>query len=172
MEPYVGEIRLFGMGTAPQGWALCNGAIIQKSQNSALENLLKTQFGGESGKTFALPDLRGRVPFGTGKDKASQLTISQGDKDGAESVALSEEHLPAHTHTVWACTDEPDVPIVINKTGAWASAPLYGKPENLVNLSSDTVTALAGGGQKHTNMQPFLVLNFCIALTGLYPQPT
>jgi microcystin-dependent protein len=161
-EPFVGELRIFSFSFAPKGWAFCNGQILSISQYQALFSLLGTTYGGNGSQTFALPNLQGRVPthFGAG--------IAQGSIFGTESHTLTQAEIPAHSHPVFGTgavrdTTAPGGTFLANGSVFYASA-----PGNIVPLSSTTVSA-TGGGQAHENRQPFLVLNVCIALNGIFP---
>jgi len=166
MDPYIGELRCFGFNFAPQGWALCNGQLLSISQNTALFSLLGTMYGGDGRTTFGLPDLRGRAPlsFGQGPGLAN---YSQGQAAGTETVTLTAATLPPHSHAVaassTATTKNPSgaVPAV---TGAGSS---YGTTTDL--QMSAAMIGGGGSGQPHENLQPYLVLNWCIALVGIFP---
>ena len=176
-EPFVGELRLFPFDYAPEGWALCNGAVLQISQYQALYALLGTAYGGDGKTTFALPYLRGSVPVPAGLNPKFQYTIKPGDKDGSETVTLTIAQMPAHTHPVNANGTNGDIGSPVSPTNAfiWAEADL--PDSSLLNAYSPTanvtmdptIIPIAGGGQGHNNMQPFLVLNFCIATIGIFP---
>jgi len=166
MDPYLGEIRCFGFNYAPRGWLLCNGQLLSISSNTALFSLLGTMYGGNGTTTFALPDLRGRVPlaFGQGPGLSNR---TQGQAGGAEAVTLTAATLPPHGHTVaassTATTKNPSgsLPSV---TPAGAS---YGTTADLAMSAS--MIGGGGSGQPHDNMQPYVVLNWCIAATGIFP---
>lgn len=164
---------MWGFSFNPQGYGLCNGATMQIAQNQALYSLLHTQFGGDGKTTFMLPDLRGRVPLGA---DFGQYGYAQGTKGGAETVALTVSSMPSHTHAMNA-SDIPaafPLPGTVNrlaKPGNWGNGSpiqLYGANANPVALAADSI-GVDGGGVGHNNMQPYLVMNFCIALTGYYP---
>lgn len=162
-EPYLGEIRLFGFNFPPRNWSKCDGAILPISQNQALYSLLGTTYGGDGRTSFALPDLRGRVPI------SFSSSYPQGQKSGSETVTLTVAQMPAHTHTLRANGSDssgtsPNDQVLAN-TG---SETIYGDPGNLVSLNSNTISS-TGGGQSIENMQPFLAIEFCIALTGIFP---
>jgi len=165
-DPFLGEIRLFGFGILPQGWARCDGALLQISQNNALYTLLGIRYGGDGRTNFNLPDLRGRVPLhrGTG------YTIGQ--MGGSEGVALTNDTMPAHNHPAFGTTVGGDAFKGGNTkslaTSTDATDPIYQPPANLAAMSADVIST-TGGGQSHNNMQPSLVINFCIATTGIYP---
>ena len=164
-EPFIGEIRIFSFGFAPRSWALCNGQLLPINQNQALFSLLGTTYGGDGRTSFALPDLRGRVPLHVGPENVL------GARAGAETVTLTAAQLPAHTHALQASAD---VAGATDPSGATlAKKPRFGAD---VYAAAAPTTALApqaigasGGGQAHTNLQPYSVLNFCIALTGIFP---
>ena len=162
-EPYLSEIRLFSFNFAPTGWAACNGQLLPINQNQALFSLLGTTFGGDGTTTFALPNLQGRVTVHVGEG------ITLGATGGSRTVALNVSQIPGHTHIVHALNGPPEGEPSANS--ALAVAQIWGEPENLVPLSPQSVTEI-GRGQPHLNMQPYLTINFCIALTGLFPSQT
>jgi microcystin-dependent protein len=163
-EPFLSEIRIMSFNFPPKGWALCNGQILPINQNQALFSLLGTTYGGDGRVNFALPDLRGRAPISFNNG------FTLGQKSGEEAHTLSISELPAHTHIAQAsstntgATNLPAGDVLCN------SAPnnLYGPAQNLGAMVAGTVTN-TGGSQPHQNMQPFLVLSFCIALQGIFP---
>ena len=162
-EPFLGEIMIVGFNFAPRGWALCDGQILPINQNQSLYSLLGTTYGGDGRTTFALPDLRGRTPihFGNGHNL--------GQKSGEETHTLSAAEMPAHTHTVQASPTAADTPLPTgNLLATTAAADVYNPANNLQNMSGASV-ANSGSGQAHDNMEPYLTLNFCIALQGLFP---
>ncbi len=169
---YLGEIKMFAGNFAPTGWAFCNGQLLPINQNQALFSLLGTTYGGDGVTTFALPDLRGRVPmhFGSGPGLTSRVI---GDKGGQETVTLTMAQIPAHTHsavanvdTTVATSDRPQSSLA----GRNASAtPSYGKTANGTAASTAVTVAPAGGGQPHPTMPPFECVNFIIALQGIFP---
>lgn len=160
-EPFLAEIRIFSFGYAPRGWALCNGQLLPINQNQALFSLLGTMYGGNGQTNFALPDLRGRTPIHVGSGH------TQGENGGEQAHTLSIAELPTHTHVASAQSANATTPIPGgNLLGAANN--LYAAPTNLTPLSSTMVTNV-GGSQAHLNMQPFLTLNFGIALQGIFP---
>jgi len=168
-EPFLGEIKIFAGSTAPPGWAFCNGQPLSISQNQALFSLLGTTYGGDGTTTFALPDLRGRVPIHSGNGH------TRGEAGGELSHTLVILELPAHVHSAMASSLDGDQPFPANNLLAGtASAQLYSTAvANLTPLNSTTVgNAGASQPQSHENRQPFLVLNFCIALQGVFPTET
>ena len=162
-EPFLAEVRIVGFNFPPRGWATCDGQILPINQNQSLFSLLGTTYGGDGRTTFALPDLRGRTPIHTGSGH------SLGSKAGEENHALSVAEIPAHDHMAQGTSDPASSPIPTGNLLA-DSAPneVYHAPTNLVALRQGT-TGNTGGGQGHANMQPSLVLNFVIALQGLFP---
>jgi len=164
-EPFLSEIRIMSFVFAPKGWALCNGQLLPINQNQALFSLLGTTFGGDGRVNFALPDLRGRAPIHVG----SGHTL--GERGGEQAHTLSIAELPEHTH-VFSGTSNSSVNTPANNTVLGTSAPqsAYGSPSNLVAMAPNSI-ANTGGSQAHLNMQPFLILSFCIALQGIFPSP-
>lgn len=165
-DPFLGEIRLFGFGFPPQGWAKCDGALLQISQNNALYALIGTRYGGDGKTNFNLPDMRGRVPL----HRSSVYGIGQ--KGGSEGVALTNDTMPAHNHPVLGASAGGDAFKGGNTkslaTSTDATDPIYQPPANLAAMNAGVIST-TGGGQSHNNMQPGLVINFCIATTGLFP---
>lgn len=167
MEPFIGQLAVFGFDFTPRGWAPCDGRLLQISQNTALYALLGTAFGGDGRTTFAVPDLRGRAPIHLGSGPG--LTPRRrGDMGGAETVALSSSQMPAHNHTLRASSRVADsfapdgARLASVDWGMYTSAPADRF------LAADSV-ALAGSGQPFSIMPPFLVLNWCIATEGVFP---
>lgn len=166
MNPYIGEIRMMGFGFAPvpDGWALCDGSVLQISTNQALFALLGSKYGGNGTTTFALPDLRGRVPVHMG----GQLSYQIATKGGVESVTIDSNTMPMHTHTMGAQTAAGDVAGPLNHILAGAPNNIYGAAASMIAINPASVVA-TGGGLPHSNMQPFAVTNFCIAVKGIFP---
>lgn len=161
-EPYLGEIRLFANNFAPKGWALCQGQILSIQQNSALFSLLGTTYGGNGTTTFALPDLRGRVPI------HFNSTFPLGAAQGEASHTLTNSEMPAHTHMA-SGSSTASQPTPNNQVwGTDTSVNLYGTATALTTMNAGAIST-TGGSQAHSNMQPYLVLNYCIALQGIYP---
>ncbi|MFF0825630.1 phage tail protein [Brevibacillus sp. NPDC003359] len=166
-EPFIGEIRMFGGDYAPQGWALCDGQLLSISENDTLYSLIGTTYGGNGQTTFGLPDLRGRIPLNQGTNPRTGTTYVMGGKNGVESVTLTVRELPAHTHTVHASSQPGTQNSPAN--AVWAkNAQQYSTnaPDGLMNASS---LSSVGGNQPHNNLMPFTVINFIIALYGIYP---
>lgn len=169
MDPYIGEIRCFAFGNIPTGWLACNGQTLQISTNQALYALLGTVYGGDGKTTFGLPDLRGRAMM------HYTVTVPVGTAAGAEGVTLTAGTIPAHTHQFQVSTTVP--PAVASPAGTYPSAVASPHlPYGSVPPSTDQMAALApdmleatGGSSPHNNMQPFLVLNYCIATQGNWP---
>ncbi len=166
-EPFISEIRLMSFGFAPNGWALCNGQLLPINQNQALFSLLGTTYGGNGQVNFALPDFRGRTPIHAGGGH------TLGERAGAQAHTLTINEIPAHTHTLNAIapsnngtnTNIPTNNFLSNS----APAEMYSNNgSSLAPAIAGTLTSI-GGSQAHLNMQPFLVINFCIALQGIFP---
>jgi len=159
--PFLSEIKIISWNFSPRGFAFCNGQFLPINQNQALFSLLGTTFGGNGQTTFALPDLRGRVPihFGGG--------FTLGQAAGAAAHTISQQEMPLHTHVANATPDPGDTPFAVNNVLA-AAGNAYSVPTNLTSLGPTSVSSV-GGSQPHENRQPYLVLNFCIALQGAFP---
>jgi microcystin-dependent protein len=171
-EPYLADIKIFGFNFPPRGYASCDGQILPINQNQSLYSLLGTTYGGDGRTTFALPDLRGRAPIHKGSSNtAGSSNHTLGELTGAENVALAANQLPAHTHGLSgtdatpASADPSGARLAPAGGGRTALLP-YGPATNLTPLSG---AIAATGGAGHSNMQPYQVLNFCIALQGLFP---
>lgn len=161
-EPFLAEIRIMSCEFAPRGWALCNGQLMPINQNQALFSLLGTYYGGDGEVNFALPDLRGRVPI----HMNGSYTLGQRGGEAAHTLSISE--LPQHAHTANATSAEATTDQPAGALLATASLNAYGAPSPSTALAAGAV-ASTGGSQAHLNMQPFLVLSFCIALQGIFP---
>ncbi len=167
-DPFIGEIRMFAGNFAPRGWAFCDGQLLPIAQNTALFSLLGTTYGGDGRTTFALPDLRGRFPLHAGSGPG--LTNRRlGEKAGAESHTLTTNQIPSHTHRAWAdstvgVAGGPGDSLPARNA---AGIPHYGKNPN-TTLAPDFIES-AGGNQPHSIMPPYTVVNFIIALQGIYP---
>ena len=162
-EPFLSEIRVFSFTFAPRGWALCNGQLLPINQNQALFSLLGTTYGGDGRVNFALPNLQGRVPIHIGNGH------TLGERAGEPAHTLSIAELPTHTHAAMAspAAGTQNVP-ANNMMLSQRAAEIYRAPSNLAPMVAGTVTN-TGGSQAHENMQPYLTLNFCISLQGLFP---
>lgn len=165
-EPFVGEIRMFAGNFAPEGWAFCDGQLLAVSQNDALFSLLGTIYGGDGRTTFALPDLRGRLPMHAGHGPGlSERRL--GSKSGAEHVTLTVNQMPSHTHPLQASGNAATAVAPQGQTLASGQDAYSGEPP-IVALAEDSITKV-GGSQSHTNLMPSLCVNFIIALVGIYP---
>lgn len=160
-DPFIGEIQVFPFGFAPRGWAQCNGQLLPINQYQTLFSLLGTMYGGNGQTNFALPDLRGRVPLSVGAG------LTQGERGGEEMHTLSVYELPAHTHAAIASSTPPSTPSPSGAAWANMGADAYAASAN-VQMAGNAI-APTGGGQPHENRSPYLTLNFCIALVGIYP---
>ena len=169
-EPFLAEIRIVGFNFAPRGWAFCDGQILPINQNQSLYSLLGTTYGGDGRTSFALPDLRGRTPCHPGTE--SSHTVQQGQKAGEETHVLSAAETPAHQHRLRgqagadATITGGSASAVFAKTVSPAYTP--DNPASHQNFNPRVISSV-GEGQGHENMQPYLAVNFCIALRGLFP---
>jgi microcystin-dependent protein len=169
-EPFVGEIRMFAGNFAPRGWAFCDGQLLAVSQNDALFSLFGTIYGGDGRTTFGLPDLRGRIPIHAGHGPGlSERRL--GAKSGEESVTLTLNQTPSHSHGMSANSTQGDS---ATPTGAFApdaaGSNIYITSLNppVVNLNSSMLSHI-GGSRSHTNLMPYLCIHFIVALFGIYP---
>lgn len=166
MEPFLGTIMLFGFNFVPRGWAACNGQLLAISQHSALFALLGTQYGGNGQTTFALPDLRGRVPLGQGQGPGLPNFVT-GQLGGVPSVSLTTSELPPHSHAVNAAGSATSKVPMNNLPAVSAAGSAYG-PTAAGTMAAGMVQP-TGQGVPHENMQPYLVANWCIAIEGIFP---
>jgi len=164
-QPYVGEIRMFGGNFAPAGWSLCEGQLLPISENETLFQLLGTTYGGDGESTFGLPDLRGRIPLHQGNG----FILAQAG--GAESVTLTNQQMPAHTHPFQGGSDPATTRGAANNMMGRAPADAYASEFTPETLSAQSVTP-RGGSQPHDNMHPYLCVSFIISLFGIFPSPT
>ena len=168
--PFVGEIRLFGGNFAPAGWAFCSGQLMAISENDVLFNLIGTTYGGDGQQTFALPNLQGRLPMhmGTGGG-LSPRTI--GEQGGVESVTLTTQQMPTHSHVPLAVSANGNQATPQNGTWASVTTSIYtsNPPNTALNA---TLGGNTGGSQPHENLMPYLAVSFIISLFGVYPSPT
>jgi microcystin-dependent protein len=177
MDPFVAEIRILPCNFAPKGWAFCNGQLLPLSQNTALFSLLGTVYGGDGKSTFALPDLRGNAPMHKGQGTGLSPR-SLGEIGGAETVTLLQSEMPVHTHNLQASGADATT---ITASGNMPALGAYdnGQQNGAIGAYSEQASSNTqmgfqaispvGGNQPHNNMQPYLTLNFCIALQGVYP---
>lgn len=171
-DPFLAEIRIFSFNFAPTGWAHCDGQVMPISQNTALFALLGTVYGGDGKSTFALPNLQGSVPMQPGQGNG--LSLRQlGQTGGVSSVTLLVSEIPVHTHAIQADSFDPadlNAPAP-NRVLAFSSGVgAYQPNASALQLMAPETLAPAGGGLPHNNMQPYLALNYCIALQGVFPQ--
>ena len=167
-NPYVGEIRMFGGNFAPAGWMFCEGQLLPISENETLFNLIGTTYGGDGQSTFALPDLRGRLPIHQGNG------FILAETGGVEEVTLTIQQIPIHSHPMLGSTNAATTADPTNNV--LSTAPLattfpYGTDAPLTPLAANAVTTV-GGSQPHTNFQPYLCIDFIISLFGIFPPPS
>ncbi|HEY3412541.1 MAG TPA: tail fiber protein [Armatimonadota bacterium] len=170
-EPFIGEIKMVGFNFPPLGWAGCDGATLSISQNTALFSLLGTQFGGDGRTTFQLPDMRGRVPIHQGSAPGlSPFVIGQ--TGGAEAVALNAVQMPQHSHSLQGTSAAGNTRTVSGAALAREAAgqtAVYNNAPTIDSTLNPSSIGISGGGQPHENHQPFLTVNFIIALQGIFP---
>ena len=165
-QPYVGEIRMFGGNFAPAGWMFCDGSITSIAENETLFQLIGTTYGGDGQSTFAVPDLRGRVPIHQGNG------FSLAQNGGTESVTLTTQQIPNHTHPMVVGTGTPNSASPSgNFLSASSQVTMFFTDPPSVNMNANAITAI-GGNQPHENRQPFLTVSFIISLYGIFPSPT
>src|SRR5215210_4187096 len=167
-QPYVGEIRMFAGNFAPAGWMFCEGQLLPISENETLFQLIGTTYGGDGQSTFALPDLRGRIPLHQGNG----FTLAE--TGGAEEITLTVQEIPAHGHpflatNALAATNAPANNVLAQSTGSTIFP--YGTDQPLTSLHPNTISPV-GGSQPHTNFEPYLCVDFIISLFGIFPSPT
>lgn len=169
-DQFVAEIRIFPFNFPPTGWAFCNGQLMPLSQNTALFALLGTTYGGDGKSTFALPDMQGNAPMQPGQGQGLSLR-DLGEMSGVESITLLVSEIPFHTHSMLAASDPGDNTVpgpAISLAGSIGGS-IYSTTNDGQMLAFQALPP-AGGGLPHNNMQPYLTLNFCIALQGIFPQ--
>ena len=167
-DPFVAEIRIFGFNFAPTGWAQCNGQILPISQNTALFSLLGTTYGGNGQSTFALPNLEGSAPMHPGQGPGLSLH-DLGEMSGSETITLLQSEMPAHTHNMAVSKgDGTDAAAAGELFAKGIGIGMYAVPGALTQLDPNAI-APVGGSLPHNNMLPYLVLNFCIAMQGVFP---
>lgn len=175
-DPFVAEIRMFPFNFAPTGWAFCDGQILPISQNTALFSLLGTTYGGDGKSTFALPNMQGNVPMQPGQGQGLSLH-DLGEEGGAETITLLQSEMPAHSHSMSArgaagTTTNPAGATPANMS--WLAGASFGQVRGYstavpADTAMSATLAVTGGGLPHPNMQPYLTVNFCIALQGVFP---
>lgn len=164
-QPYVGEIRMFAGNFAPAGWMFCEGQLLPISENETLFQLIGTTYGGDGESTFALPDLRGRIPIHQGNG------FILAETGGAEEITLTVNQIPAHSHPMLASTQAAAERNVQSNVTAQALTTIYIVDTPSVNMNPQAVGP-TGGSQPHTNFQPYLCVDFIISLFGIFPSPT
>ncbi|MBV9240688.1 MAG: phage tail protein [Acidobacteria bacterium] len=170
-DQFVAEIRIFPFNFAPKGWAFCDGQLMPISQNTALFSLLGTTYGGDGKSTFALPNMQGNAPMQQGQ--GSGLSVRDlGEMSGVESITLLQSEIPVHSHTLMGDFAQADLSGPTTAALFTRSTPgnayMDNSTQNLVQMNPLMLT-LTGGGLPHNNMQPYLTMNFCIALQGIFP---
>lgn len=166
-EPFIGQILMFGGNFAPRGWAFCDGQLLLIAQNSALFSILGTTYGGDGRSTFGLPDLRGRVAVHAG-DGPGLTPYRLGAKAGTESVTLTTNQLPSHTHSMVARTNPANDTNPAGKSLGRPAEDTYVSTGATAPMDAASIGS-SGGGQSHTNIQPYQVVNYIIALQGVFP---
>ena len=167
-QPYVGEIRLFAGNFAPAGWMFCEGQLMPISENETLFQLIGTTYGGDGQSTFALPDLRGRIPIHQGNG------FALAESGGAEEITLTVNQIPAHSHPLLGSTQPATSSAPQNAVVAQdniVGVDLYIEDQPTVNMAATAITTV-GGSQPHTNFQPYLCVNYILSLFGIFPSPT
>ena len=167
-EPYIGEIRMFAGSFAPAGWMFCSGQLIPISENDALFTVIGTTYGGDGQETFALPNLQSRVPMHQGT--FSGQTFQIGESGGVESVTLTTNQIPVHTHALLASTTIANTQTPGGNVAAAGSGQIYTSNESLTTMSNQSISPI-GGSQPHENVQPYLCISFIISLFGVFPAP-
>lgn len=162
-EPFLSEIRIMSFGFPPKGWALCDGQLLPINQNQALFSLLGTTYGGDGRVNFALPNLQGNVPIHMGNGH------TLGERGGEQAHTLSISEIPTHVHDLNGSSNAGTLVIAAGNLPATSPSQLYQAPDNNLAAMNPASIANVGGSQAHLNMQPFLVLNFSIALQGIFP---
>jgi microcystin-dependent protein len=165
-QPYVGEIRMFAGNFAPAGWLFCEGQLLAISENETLFQLIGTTYGGDGQSTFALPDLRGRIPIHQGNG------VILAESGGAEQITLTVQQIPAHSHPMLATAAVGNDPNPGGKVpGEVTTGDIYLDDNPSTNLAPQAISPV-GGSQPHTNFQPYLCINYIISLFGIFPSPT
>ncbi len=164
-QPYVGEIRMFAGNFAPAGWMFCEGQLLPISENETLFQLIGTTYGGDGESTFALPDLRGRIPIHQGNG------FILAETGGAEEITLTVNQIPAHSHPLLANNANATTNTPTANALSIAQGDVYTTGFTPINMNANTIGS-TGGSQPHSNLQPFLCVNFIISLFGIFPSPT
>lgn len=171
-QPYVGEIRMFAGNFAPAGWMFCEGQLLPISENETLFQLIGTTYGGDGQETFALPDLRGRLPIHQGVNSSTGINYVLAETGGAEDITLTVSQIPAHSHSFLGSSG--------NGSQAGPAGALFASSTVVTPYAVETAGAAmapssispVGGSQPHTNFQPYLCVDFIISLFGIFPSPT
>jgi microcystin-dependent protein len=173
MDPFVAEIRIFPFNFAPKGWAFCDGQLLPLSQNTALFSLLGTTYGGDGKSNFALPNMQGNAPMHPGQGPGLSLH-DLGEMSGSETISLLDSEMPSHSHP-WQASSAPgtlNAPDNGRSLARSSGGTAFKTINPDVQMATPQAVGPAGGDQPHNNMQPYLTLNFCIALQGVYPPRT
>lgn len=168
-DPFVAEVRIFAFNFAPKGWAFCDGQLLPISQNTALFSLLGTMYGGDGKSTFALPDFQGSVVVHAGQGQGLSL-YDEGQVGGAEFITLLESEIPLHSHGLVGDEDDASFKTPQNMILAGGNAMYIGTSPSVNTTLAFQSLSPAGGSLPHNNMMPYLTLNFCIAMQGVFPQ--
>ena len=171
-EPFIGEIKIFAGNFAIRGWAFCNGAELSVSQNTALFSVIGTTYGGDGRTNFKLPDLQGRVPLGQGQGAGLRRYVL-GQRSGSATETLPMNNMPSHTHQAKAVelpTSFGGSTTASNNALGQPDINIYNSAANLVDMSSESLSSVGSGSESVNNLQPYLSLNFIIALEGIFPQ--
>jgi microcystin-dependent protein len=171
-QPFIGEIRMFAGNFAPASWAFCNGQLMPISEYDALFFLLGTTYGGDGISTFAVPDMRGRIPVHAGIGPGLAIQHHLGDQAGSETVTLLPAQLPAHSHALNASTQNADSKNPRRRIPAITAEPAYAEGASAVTPMHASAIANSGGNEAHPNVMPVLCVHFIIALAGIYPSRT
>lgn len=165
-NPFLGEVRMFGFGFAPKNWAQCNGQLLSIQQNAALFALLGTMYGGNGVNNFALPNLQSRVPM----HRSNDGTYVQGALGGSEQVTITNATMPAHIHSLVGTTQTGTTELANSTLGTSPNtADFYYSPPTSLSTLNPASIGMTGSGAGHNNLQPYLVINYCIALSGIFP---
>jgi microcystin-dependent protein len=168
-QPYVGEIRMFGGNFAPAGWAFCQGQLLPISENDILFNLIGTTYGGDGQETFGVPDLQGRIPIHAGQGPNISQNYVLGEAAGVESVTLTTQQIPIHTHALMGAEQTGTDASPANDILATSSVLKPYAAEAPDGTMAATAVSIVGGSQPHDNFQPYLCVSFIISLFGIYP---
>ena len=166
-EPYIGEIRMFGGNFAPAGWVFCSGQLMPISENDALFTLIGTTYGGDGQETFGIPDLQSRVPMHVGTRDG--ITYQLGESGGVESVTLTLQQIPVHTHAILGSGAGATTQTPGGNVAAVAAAQVYSSASSPTQMSAQSISPI-GGSQPHDNIQPYLCISFILSLFGVFPQ--